>query len=436
MKKILYLVASIVIIVNLAACNINSKSTTINIPVNTESAVIKSAIYPKSILFDDYESKFSVGEKNTVDNGFTNSVNYFSYKTLSKILSNQTKNISYSPVSLYMALAIAGTGANGATQDEIFSALGVSGKGIDFLSKQNGNLFRSIYSDNEIGKLKIANSLWLQKDTHIKDAFINNTVQNFYTSVYNVNFSEKSAAELMSKWISENTNGKLSPKINISKEEVLSIINTIYLKDEWVDKFDIDKTKSDSFNLGDGSKVKCDFMNRTYEAYRFVKGDGFTSSSLGLKNSGSMIFVLPDKGVKMDDLFSTPEKVALLFNEDLGENGKVIFKIPKFSFGSNFDLNDTLKSMGVISAFKLKADFSGMTNDKIFISKIKQQTHITIDEKGVEAAAFTSILYCGSAAPNNKVAEMILDRPFIFAIKSNHGEILFVGIVNNPINIS
>lgn len=39
--------------------------------------------------------------------------------------------------------------------------------------------------------------------------------------------------------------------------------------------------------------------------------------------------------------------------------------------------------------------------------------------------------YAGSALPKSEVAKMILNRPFIFAIKSND-TILFTGIVNNP----
>ena len=144
------------------------------------------------------------------------------------------------------------------------------------------------------------------------------------------------------------------------------------------------------------------------------------------------MFILPDKGMSVDNLLSTPEKTALLFNEKESKSGKVIFQIPKFSFGNSLDLNDTLKTLGVKSAFQPEADFSGITEDVAFISNIKQQTHIAIDEKGVEATAFTKIDYAGSAPPNENVAEMILDRPFIFAIKSYDDTILFIGVVNNP----
>lgn len=421
MKKILSFAVCILVIANLVACSSNGKS-----------AAVKAPIYPKSISFDDYDSRSSVWTKNSIDESYKKALNKFSFSSASKILSGQSKNISYSPTSLYMTLSLAGTGANGATQDEIFSVLGTNGKGINYMSEQNSKLFRLLYSDNKIGKLKIANSLWLAKNVNFKNAFIDNAARNFYASIYNVDFSDDNSAKLMSKWISENTNGILSPKMSLDKKQIMSIINTIYFKDEWADRFDENNTKPDTFYLSNGGEIKCAFMNITYAAHGYVKGDGFTSASLGLKNSSSMMFILPDKGMSVDNLLSTPEKTALLFNEKESKSGKVIFQIPKFSFGNSLDLNDTLKTLGIKSAFLPEADFSGITEGVAFISNIKQQTHIAIDEKGVEATAFTKIDYNGSAPPNENVAEMILDRPFIFAIKSYDDTILFIGVVNNP----
>jgi serpin B len=272
----------------------------------------------------------------------------------------------------------------------------------------------------------------LQKNVKFNSDFENNAAKNFYASLFNVNFADEKTANLMSNWISENTNNVLTPDIDLDKEQIISIINTIYFKDEWVNRFSEEATKLDYFYLNDGSEIKCDFMNMSYGSHEFNKGDGFTSSSLSLKGSGNMIFILPDKGVSIDDLLSTPEKAASLFDAENNQSGKVIFQIPKFSFGNELDLNDTLKTMGVKSAFNPDADFTGMTDNMAFISNIKQQTHIAIDEKGVEAAAFTQIDYCGSAPSKEILAEMILDRPFIFAITSDNGTILFIGIVNNP----
>ena len=422
MRKILIYALCILMVISITACNRAD---------SVKTKAVKSPVYPESISFEDADRQTNINIGNGIDKSFNKALKDFSYMSASKLLCGKSKNISYSPISLYMALSMAGMGAKGTTRDEILSVLGTSGKSDDYISEQNSELIRILYSDNEIRKLKIANSLWLQKDKTFNKDFIDKTVQSFYASLYNVDFSDKSTSKLMSHWISENTSGVLSPQIDLDKDQIMSIINTIYYKNEWIDRFDENQTKTDTFYLSDGKEAQCDFMNSTYVTHSFTRGEGFTASSLSLKVDGSMMFILPDKGVSIDSLLSTPEKASALFQEDNSITGKVIFQIPKFSYGSSLELKDTLESMGIKEAFKRNADFSGITNNAAFISVIKQETHVAIDEKGVEAAAFTEILYCGSAPPKDEVAEMILNRPFIFAIKSN-GKITFIGVVNNP----
>lgn len=53
-----------------------------------------------------------------------------------------------------------------------------------------------------------------------------------------------------------------------------------------------------------------------------------------------------------------------------------------------------------------------------------------IDEEGCTVAAFTVMIECTSAEPPDEEVDFVLDRPFIFVIESESGQILFTGIVN------
>lgn len=439
MRKLAALVSVLMLFSGIAGCDRAKTTDTTDISSKTKTtdtaqknSAAENPVYPKSIAFDDYDGRASLMKDNKLEDSFSNELKNFTYKSTSEILKNKTKNITYSPVSLYMALSLAGTGAGGSTQKEIFSVLGTGNNKADYISNENSKLFRLLYSDNEIGKLKIANSVWLDKDKNFKKNFLDTAVKDFYSSVYNIDFKDKGSSKQISDWISKNTNGVLSPSINLGNDQIMSILNTIYYKDQWMDKFDNKATKTDTFYLKNGQELKCDFMNSTYATHSFTRGEGFTSSALSLKNNGSMLFILPDKGVSIDSLLQSPEKAAKLFDEQSGVNGKVIFQIPKFSYGSSLDLKETLNNLGMNEAFKDNADFTGIAEGKAFISSLKQESHIAIDEKGVEAAAFTQIDYAGSTPPKQEKAEMILNRPFIFAIKANRDNILFVGVVNNP----
>jgi serine protease inhibitor len=436
LKRILAVIISGAMIISLTGCGERVRNNSDNQEVHSKG-LVTDVDYPKSIAFDDYDGKSEVRENNHVSDEYLEALNNFSISATTELLNTEetSKNIMYSPISLFMALALSASGANGQTQEEILSVLNMKKLGLEQMEEQTGNIFRLMYTDNKIGKLKLANSLWLQEDVSFNKSYIDTAADNYYASIFSVNFSDDKTSKLISKWISENTNGTLESENPINHDQIMSIINTIYFCDEWIDKFNEDKTKEDIFNCYDGEEILCDFMNMEFGSHGFIDGNGFISSSLLLKNHSSMNFYLPDEGIDVYDLISTPEKVSMLFDENNPSNkdkfGEVKFKVPKFSFGSTFQLKEALKEMGIQSAFKPDADFTRLTDNNIaYISDIIQSTHISIDEKGCEASAFTKIDYDGCALPKDK-AEMILDRPFIFSITSPRGVVLFVGVVNN-----
>ncbi|WP_052339602.1 serpin family protein [Gorillibacterium massiliense] len=390
---------------------------------------LPNVAFPKAYAFDDVSSKSTVIEGNPVDETFLSALNGFSYKTAAQIFAGSSSNGNYSPLSLYYALALAATGAGGKTADEILALLDVSDPST--LSMQSGNLYRQLYTDNQIGKLKIANSLWMDKDIHWKKDFIQNAAENFYASSFSMDFSDKKTGEVMAKWVVDHLNGTLKPELKLEPDQILSLINTVYFCDEWTDRFDKDKTEKDNFKTSDGTTIISDFMNGRYASSGFTKGEGFRRSSLGLKNAGRMVFILPDEGISPRELLSTPEKVKAVFESGKESYSAVLWKIPKFSFDTNLSLADTLKKVGVTSAFEHDADFSGITDHMAFISDVHQETHIGIDENGVEASAFTELVYAGSGFPVGK-ADMILNRPFIYGILAPNGTLLFIGICESP----
>ena len=73
-----------------------------------------------------------------------------------------------------------------------------------------------------------------------------------------------------------------------------------------------------------------------------------------------------------------------------------------------------------------------MVDGTTYISEVQQGTRIRLDEKGVEAAAYTEILYAGSAAPSPNPPDMILDRPFLYGLYTAEDTPLFLGICDDP----
>lgn len=390
--------------------------------------------YPQGIAFQDHEAQQKQRKNNPVQESTLQAINQFSYHTGAKILSHIQTNGCYSPLSLYFALSLAATGAQGNTRDEFLKVLGISNT--PALSQQCRNLYGLLYTDNAVSKLKIANSLWLDEEVKgqnipFQSTFLQNATTNFYASLYKADFADPNTGKAMGQWVAANTNNTLAPTMTVDPEQIMALLNTIYYQDQWLNRFDSQGTKIDVFYLENGSTILCHFMNKTDSSQGFTKGQGYTRSSLPLKNSGQMVLILPDKGISVNQLVSSPDKLAELFTPKEDTIGQVVWQIPKFCTDTNLSLLPTLQALGISAAFQEDADFSGITKGQAFISAITQTTHISIDEKGVEASAFTNLSLGGSSKPKGRVA-MILNRPFIYGLITSQGTPLFMGICGNP----
>ena len=111
----------------------------------------------------------------------------------------------------------------------------------------------------------------------------------------------------------------------------------------------------------------------------------------------------------------------------------VHFSLPKFDVSSQIDLSGALKELGITDVFDPgRSDFSPMTDlDDLYVSKASHAVRVSVDEQGVEGAAFTLIMMDAAGLIESKVeVDFVLDRPFLFAVTSDTGHLLFVGVVN------
>ena len=393
--------------------------------------------YPEKTNFNDRT------ERTAPSGQFMNNLENFAFNSSSLVLSDKKtdKNQLYSPISLYMALALAADSASGSTREEIINTLSMNNMNISTINQQSGMLFRYLYFNNSSGQLNLANSLWLNKNVKYKKDFLDSAAKDYYAYSYSVDFSSDKTSKQISQWISHFIKGKLGNERANEKSDpntILELINTVYFYDEWEKKFDSSATAEDKFYMADGNDVKCDFMNMTSLSSAYAKLKDCTVSSLYFRNGNAMVFILPDKGISPYSIIRNPnllsESVNALDSNDR-KFGKVIFKIPKFKFYAVMDLKSVLVKMGMNKAFSGNlSDFSNISDTKpIYISKVQQSGYIAVNEKGCEASALTEIMSTGSAQSDG-YAEMILDRPFIFAITGTDKVPLFIGVVNNPLS--
>ena len=407
---------------------------------------LRKARLPEEPAYQSDEERWEAERNKRLPEDFTAAYGEFSYETAAGLLRDTKENAVYSPLGLYYALAAAAQGAEGKTREELLSLLGYDSA--EALERDCKSSFEALYHvpgegnrtkagkephTSELYSLQIAGSLWADDGFSLKEAFADKASEAFYMDVFQGDLQGEAAGEAMAGWVQEHTGGMICPKPSPLPENTeLSLRNTVYFYDQWQDRFPLEATAEDVFYGGDGRETVCDFMNRRDASAGFRRGENFTASELFLKN-GAMVFVLPDEGTDVRELVRSAETLEEALCGSSGQGwGEVVWKVPVFSYGYKAEgMKEMLQTLGVREAFGETADFSGLSDQKpLGISDIIQEVHIGIDENGVEAAAFTEIFWAGAALPQGR-AEMVLNRPFLYAVK-NKGQLLFVGICQNP----
>lgn len=380
--------------------------------------------------------------ENVLDPSFPQAVNAFAGDCAALLSEEFEENDCYSPLSLYMALSLAGSGARGETGQEFLDLLHQDD--MDFLQEQCGRFYRLHYRDSEACRFQLANSLWLDERTEFEPEFLSGAQEQFYASLFQADFTDPGTGKDMGTWIAQNTNGLLAPELDTDPEERLAILNTVYFRARWWDDFYEEDNTQEPFHREDGSSVECTFLNRSWDTGTGLQGDGFRRASLSFQGGYEMLFVLPDEGVTPRELLQDPNAFEAMFlSPEKEQEYEIHWSIPKFSFDTEYDLMDTLAGLGLDTALNLqKADFSGISPEQLFLSSATQGVHIEVNEDGVEAAGYTALGISGtSAAPPSDVLEMKLDRPFLFAVRSDSlsaggteipGTLLFVGVCGDP----
>ena len=112
---------------------------------------------------------------------------------------------------------------------------------------------------------------------------------------------------------------------------------------------------------------------------------------------------------------------------------EVTLSMPRFKIENELvGLEHVLAAMGMPLSFSSDSDFSAMSDMKAYFSQVIQKSYVSVDEKGTEASAVTTIKgeMDPGPMPNPTKVTMVLDRPFFFAItEQSTGAILFMGKV-------
>lgn len=363
------------------------------------------------------------------ENNTVNSVKLFD------VISADKKNAMFSPISLNMALGLIEAGAAGDTKAAIDSYLRT--ENYPDLAQRYMQLAKDSYTfkgtyNNRNNVLEIANSFWADHSLPLKTDYKKLVSDKFDAEIQSVEFADKTKTlGKINGWVNEKTH-KMIPSIlqDYSEDTAAVLINTIYFESAWVKEWYIDKNNKEAFTLTDGTTKELPLMYKSANSY--FENDGATAFSYRYMNGLDFIGILPKETGEFTleslDIPSLLESESYDYDVDAA--------MPEFAFDSAFALKDVLTAAGLGIIFdEDKADFSGISDIRLWVSEILQKTRIELDKNGTKAAAVTAaVMEAGSAMPMPKETKTVrLDRPFAFMIyDKNENQILFMGKVTEP----
>ena len=364
--------------------------------------------------------------------------NEFGVELFTKVALEEEKNLMLSPLSASTALTMLLNGCGGDTYDQLKKTLKYpEDMSISEVNEVYKSLVNQLLTVDPKVKLALANAIFYRESFSVKPPFLNTMSSDFGAQTEGLDFALPSALTAINKWASDNTNGKI-PKVldEISPDAVMFLMNALYFKGDWSYQFDKALTSDKPFHIPGGNSVNVSTMNGEVGS-KVAGGDNYKAIELPYgRTNFTMVIIVPDETLAGFNSAFTAERWNIITSAFDGqqEYGEMKVSMPKFRFSYEKILNDQLQSMGMIDAFNSSlANLSGISDASIFVSFVKQNTFVEVDEKGTEAAAVTTIgIEVTSVPPQPK--QFIIDKPFIFAIRERTtNALLFIGQIVNPL---
>ncbi len=397
------------------------------------------ASYPKDPHDSEGHRQWKASQQQQYDQpqGYADNLLSFYTKSIPIFLADGEKNQVYSPANVYMALAMLAQTTGGETQQEILTAL--NAESIEDLRIQAAHFWNAHYCDDGLTTLLLANSLWLDDTLPYKQATADTLAKDYHASVYHGDLGSQIMNTALRDWLNENTGGLLQEQVadvELDPETMMALASTIYYKAKWRVDFPEEQSKEGIFHGSDADQTVTYLHGIIdYPDGRYYSGEDYSAVPVPLADGSVMWLILPAEGKTPQDILQSGHALTdLLGNGGNSKTCEIHLQLPKFDVVSQTDLRQGLQALGLNRVLDPDAaDFSGITDKPLYLSRADHAARVKIDEKGIEAAAYTLFVTRATGMYSEvETVDFILDRPFLFLVESSSGAPLFTGVVNQP----
>ncbi|KAI5632541.1 serpin (serine protease inhibitor) domain-containing protein [Phthorimaea operculella] len=332
------------------------------------------------------------------------------------------KSVVSSPLSAEYLLALTALGASEPSHSELLTALGFRNK--DEIRSAFSSVSSKLRSLKTV-TLNAANRVYVNEGPYqLEPCLLDDATKVFDAGIEKIDFKQSNAAATtINQWVEQQTNHKIKDLFSsdsFNDDTQLVLVNAIYFKGTWMNKFNPSLTKLQDFHIDSKTTIKVPMMHN-YEDYRYRESEALGAELLQmyyLNYEASMVIILPKEIEGLNGVLQKLSDGVDLMTELRMTRRKVEVSLPKFKIETVINLNDLLPKIGIKSIFS--KNNSGLDNmlspsKPLYVSTAVQRAFIEVNEEGAEAAAATGVRYeLLRAAPPPR--RFTADRPFLAAI--------------------
>ena len=362
--------------------------------------------------------------------------NDFSIKFFKRIAEEEgEKNVFVSTIGMFYSLNIINNGASGLTRQEICNALNIDTADIEAANKLCRRLM--------IGQAKVVEHEFFGSSSYMRNATlfqagnrvnIDPSFQEILQHDYFANIItgdvDGAQQQIIDKWCAEQTEGLLSSfPVKQTDEGSANLFVANYFNGRWVQEFDKESTKEETFKGGTSSTVNMMNMTENEEVFSYAKLDDFSMLRIPYFGGYRLYIILPDKIDGLPSLLQSldGEKLSSAMSQLKSYNHTYV-KIPQFEVEYSLNANSCLASLGVGRMLSDHAELNRIQSEPMKIGEIVQKTKVILDEDGTRAGAITSVSFATlSEVMNPTEAYFYADHPFAYIIQDPFDSYCFMG---------
>lgn len=339
-----------------------------------------------------------------------------------------------SPLSITYALGMLNNGAAGETQEQINKVLGFGETGASGINEFCYKMLKRASTLDDKTKVIISNNIYVNTDwgCDLFPAFVS-TAKAFYDAEpESRSFTDGKTLDVINQWASDHTEGMIKKVLSedeFNPSSISYLLNAIYFKGMWAEKFDKNNTKDEEFiHAGTTKELTIKPMMWQMSTFDYAENDTYQALSLPYGNGSFQMTVLLPKA-NMNSVPQVPTAEAWRQIQQQMRPATVNVKLPRFESNTDINLVPIMKKLGMIRAFDSDlAEFPHFCPVTSYIGLMKQVAKIKLDEEGTEASAVTVIGVDNAAGPLSSVMTFHANHPFLYVIsETTTGAIFFIG---------